>query len=282
MSALLLAESAINYDAVHYYVNLQWRLENSPEQIKLEVNAGSYRPMINYLQLTSHGRRHKIKTIKFVEKSIEMLFSVSQAKSAAFYHIDENYQTNEFTLYNISSTIHDEYINRFAELDPLNPKLHATNSNRVLSYRKVVENNSDGSTFIEEFLEHHGLGDAVEMFFRKGGAIFAGFSLFRGGQPKFSAEDLDLLRRIHPFYEYTLQNIFLPYRELERTRLAEDYSLTPREIDIVDLIRSGASNKHIVRFLDISLGTVKAHLVHIFEKVKVKNRTELVSVLFLD
>ncbi len=238
--------------------------------------------MIDNSQLTARGRRHTIRPIEFVEKSIEMLYSVAQVKSAAFYHIDENYQTIEFTLYNITPTIHDDYINRFAELDPLNPRLHATGDNRVLSYRKVIEQSTDGSTFLEEFLEHHGLGDAVEMFFRNGGAIFAGISLFRRDDPDFSEKDLDLLGRIHPFFEYTLHNIFLPHRHSERTRLAEDYSVTPREMDIIDLIRSGASNKQILKILDISLGTVKAHLVHIFEKVDVKNRTELISVLFLD
>ena len=238
--------------------------------------------MINHLRLITRGRQPVIKPIELVEKSIEMLFSVAQSASAAFYHIDENYQINEFTLYNITPTIHDDYINRFAVLDPLNPKLHATNNSRVLSYRKVVAQNSDGSSFIEEFLKHHGLGDAAEMFFRKDGAIFAGISLFRGSKPRFSEEDIELLQRIHPFFEYTLQNIFLPHRESERGGLAEDYSLTHREMDIIDLIRSGAPNKHIARILNISLGTVKAHLVHIFEKVKVKNRTELISVLFLD
>jgi DNA-binding CsgD family transcriptional regulator len=238
--------------------------------------------MIDNIKPVSRGRRHAIRPIELVEKSIEMLFSVSQVKSAAFYSIDENYQTSEFTLYNIASKIHDDYLDRFADLDPLNPRLHASSESRVLSYCKVVEQDPSGSRFIEEFLEHHGLGDAVEMFFRTGGAIFAGISLFRGDQPGFSEADIDLLHRMHPFFEYTLQNIFVPYRELERTRLAEDYSLTPRETDIVDLIRSGASNKHIARILGISLGTVKAHLVHIFSKVDVKNRTELVSVLFLD
>ena len=238
--------------------------------------------MINHPQPAPLGPRYKIKPIEFVEKSIEMLLSISHANSAAFYHIDKNCQTTEFTLYNISSAIHDDYVSRFADKDPLNPKLHASNNSYVLSYREVVDQQAYGSTFLEDFLNHHGLGDAAEMFFRKSGAIFAGISLFRGESATFSEGDFGLLKRVHPFLEYTLQNIFLPHRELERTRLSEDYSLTAREMDIVDLIRSGASNKHIVKILSISIGTVKAHLVHIFEKVKVKNRTELISVLFLD
>jgi DNA-binding NarL/FixJ family response regulator len=51
--------------------------------------------------------------------------------------------------------------------------------------------------------------------------------------------------------------------------------LTPRERDIVHHICSGLKNKEIALALSITAGTVKVHLMHIFEKTGVKDRFEL-------
>lgn len=50
--------------------------------------------------------------------------------------------------------------------------------------------------------------------------------------------------------------------------------LTKRQIEILKLIQSGCSNKEVARRLDISDGTVKQHLVEIFRRLKVNNRTK--------
>lgn len=51
--------------------------------------------------------------------------------------------------------------------------------------------------------------------------------------------------------------------------------LTPREYEIVTLICKGMKNKQIADALSITIGTVKVHLMHIFEKTGVKDRFEL-------
>jgi two-component system, NarL family, nitrate/nitrite response regulator NarL len=51
--------------------------------------------------------------------------------------------------------------------------------------------------------------------------------------------------------------------------------LTPREYEIVALICRGMKNKQIAAELSITIGTVKVHLMHIFEKTGVKDRFEL-------
>jgi len=51
--------------------------------------------------------------------------------------------------------------------------------------------------------------------------------------------------------------------------------LTPREYEIVALICRGMKNKQIAGELSITIGTVKVHLMHIFEKTGVKDRFEL-------
>lgn len=51
--------------------------------------------------------------------------------------------------------------------------------------------------------------------------------------------------------------------------------LTPREREIVHHVCSGLKNKEIATALAITAGTVKVHLMHIFEKTGVKDRFEL-------
>lgn len=51
--------------------------------------------------------------------------------------------------------------------------------------------------------------------------------------------------------------------------------LTPRERDIVQCLCRGMRNKEIAAELAITPGTVKVHLMHIFEKTGVKDRFEL-------
>jgi two-component system nitrate/nitrite response regulator NarL len=51
--------------------------------------------------------------------------------------------------------------------------------------------------------------------------------------------------------------------------------LTPREKQIVQQICEGQKNKEIAQALSITAGTVKVHLMHIFEKTGVKDRFEL-------
>ncbi len=57
--------------------------------------------------------------------------------------------------------------------------------------------------------------------------------------------------------------------------LLTKYDLTPREQDVLNLICEGKTNDEIARSLFISKNTVKSHIRHIYEKLDVKNRSEI-------
>jgi two-component system nitrate/nitrite response regulator NarL len=56
-------------------------------------------------------------------------------------------------------------------------------------------------------------------------------------------------------------------------------ALTVRERDIMRLVCQGLSNKEIGRRLQITDGTIKVHLHHIFQKLEIGNRTALAALV---
>ncbi len=50
--------------------------------------------------------------------------------------------------------------------------------------------------------------------------------------------------------------------------------LTPREIEMLEFLSRGKSNKEIARDLSLSPNTIKTHLANLYQKLGVKNRTQ--------
>jgi len=64
-------------------------------------------------------------------------------------------------------------------------------------------------------------------------------------------------------------------------RMADSYTyaeLTKREYEVLQCIANGDCNKSIARHLDIAIGTVKAHVKGILDKLEVTGRTQAVTV----
>ena len=53
--------------------------------------------------------------------------------------------------------------------------------------------------------------------------------------------------------------------------------LTPRELELLQLMARGLTNKDISSVLEISVDTVKSHLRHVFAKMDVETRAEAVA-----
>ena len=57
--------------------------------------------------------------------------------------------------------------------------------------------------------------------------------------------------------------------------LAKSTELTPREIEVLRLLTTGAGNEEIAEKLHISQNTVKTHIKHLLEKTGFSSRTQL-------
>lgn len=62
-----------------------------------------------------------------------------------------------------------------------------------------------------------------------------------------------------------------------RTAREERPQLSPRELEVLRLVAAGGSNPAIAKSLFIGEATVKTHLLHVFEKLGVSDRTRAVT-----
>ena len=65
-----------------------------------------------------------------------------------------------------------------------------------------------------------------------------------------------------------------PRAEVREARLAS--AVTPRELEVLELMLRGKSNRQIAHELSISLATAKVHVEHIIAKLEVSDRTQAV------
>jgi DNA-binding NarL/FixJ family response regulator len=66
-------------------------------------------------------------------------------------------------------------------------------------------------------------------------------------------------------------------RLVRRTRDTAEHARTSREIEVLEHVAHGSTNKRVARDLSISEATVKTHLLHIFAKLGVDDRTAAVT-----
>jgi len=64
---------------------------------------------------------------------------------------------------------------------------------------------------------------------------------------------------------------------MERVRWSSDEILSGRELEVLELVAQGQSNRDIAGRLWISEATVKSHLLHIYGKLKASDRASAVA-----
>ena len=213
----------------------------------------------------------------FQRESLDLLNKLLPLDSSAFYLVVADMRDRGVVIRNMPPDTEQDYQDNFRDLDPLNPALFTQSDTRVACIdEQMGEAELMASPYYLGFKVPLGHRHVADRFFRRGEDIVAVLTMLRGiTRGPFTDAELDLVRKLQPFLEYTLNTVYLPRRYRQRDRVREKYSLTDRELDVVELIVSGASNKSIARELDLSLATVKTHIQHIFQKAEVPSRTAL-------
>ncbi|MCE1114443.1 MULTISPECIES: helix-turn-helix transcriptional regulator [Pseudomonas] len=198
------------------------------------------------------------------------------ASLAAFYRIDPGLQACDFLLQDLQAPMHARYLQHYRAYDPLQPSRCLAIGTPVVSLRQGLAHlpEAQGNTY-RGFLARHQVVDVVEIIAQVGGRPLAGVSLLRcASQGEFRPDELQRLLPLHGLMQLAVAS----QPSAQRPAAVE---LTPRERQIAELLRQGHSNKLIARALEVGLPTVKTHLINLFRKLGVSNRTELVALLYL-
>jgi len=108
---------------------------------------------------------------------------------------------------------------------------------------------------------------SVEIYGALIGALFAGFGIWLGLRMT-RARDRVIVREIA---------IPVPSTFVRDARKAETLGITPRELEILELIASGLSNREIAEKIFVSENTVKTHSSRLFDKLGARRRTQAVQ-----
>jgi DNA-binding NarL/FixJ family response regulator len=71
-------------------------------------------------------------------------------------------------------------------------------------------------------------------------------------------------------------------REVPRTQASPDGAdeLTPRELEVLEHVAAGRTDREIATVLYVSVRTVQKHLEHVYEKLGVRTRTAAAMLVF--
>jgi DNA-binding CsgD family transcriptional regulator len=207
-------------------------------------------------------------------QAIQFAQGILEGSATAFYEVDGHLNLNRFVLSSdVPSSFHDQYLAGMDRLDPLHPR---SASNRPFVRLSVAIDQcatQDAATY-RSFAGQCGIADMIEFFFRRNDRIVAGMSVLWAPWCKIPDSTMNIAEKIHDYLEFNLTSRLSSTAE-EPPR----YGLTSREMEVIELLCCGRTNREISECLNIGLATVKTHLIHIFEKLGVETRSAVVALM---
>ncbi len=247
-------------------------------------------------------------TVRQCSKIIDMLYNASVVKCEEKLRINflknlkflVDYDSASFYLAenNSFSLAHPVYVN----CDPHYAKLYNEKfltsdlsiqyicSEDQLVYRStdLIKERHYSSDFYKCFMKPQNLeySGGMNLVWKK--QFLGCVALFRKTEkPNFSEKELYILALFQDHLSHDLYNLtdsllnISNIKTMKKKYLIDNYGLTHREIEIIELLLRGKTNAQIGKTLYIQLYTVKTHLKHIYKKLGIQNRSQILS-LFID
>ena len=206
-------------------------------------------------------------------QAVQFAKNILEGSATAFYEVDDDFTLNRFLLSGVPVDFHRQYVERMNQFDPLHPK-HATDKPFArLSVATDLCVTAETAAY-RSFAGQCGIIDMVDFFFRRNDRIVAGMSVSWARGCRIPDAAMNIAEKIHDYLEFNLVG-----RSTLATAEPGRYGLTSRELDVVELLCCGRTNREIGECLNIGLATVKTHLIHIFEKLGVETRSAVVALM---
>ncbi|MBU9469037.1 LuxR C-terminal-related transcriptional regulator [Burkholderia multivorans] len=229
-------------------------------------------------ELTNARRRERFAAdSRFAEETIHFVARATGVSTVAFYFVDDDTGYCDFQRHDVPETFHRQYETGMCKYDPFELHRVALSDLRSATLTQRVGPCPEDQHYVR-FLRAHGYTDAVEMVFRDEGRVVGGMSLLLHERDA-DATILSTVDAMQPYIEFNLCRMRGRGTPGCKREAAKHFLLSSREIDVVELLMQGNTNNDIASSLNISVATVKTHVMKIFHKVGVPNRSTLVSKL---
>lgn len=194
-------------------------------------------------------------------------------------HLPEYDPDFNYCLFRLSDHYVNEYVAAYVddEKDPVTVEALRT-GRKAFTFTQIlpVETYQNSPIYID-FLKPQSLGYGLVVNFRSQVAGYLGtMTLFRHQRdPDFTLGDNEKATLMAPFLTAALERVHCHRQNQRHTQKLDGLGLTPREIEVLNLVARGLRNKDIAATLGISVNTVETHIKSLFRKCSVSNRTSL-------
>lgn len=208
--------------------------------------------------------------VAFVNNFTTSIAQVMPVDSFFSYEMASPSFAHSYYYQNLPKTTVDSYLNKDYLHDPLFFGRHYAHKDNM-----VVLSQQPITAEYQEFLNESQLVDNVELFFKINQVPVKGLSLIRVNQKPFSVQELQLLQSFYSLANYHFSQTFESPQKSLCQRIVQEF--TKKEQQVIELIMQGKKNQSIADELFVSLPTIKTHIQHIFQKMHVGSKQELIS-----
>lgn len=222
--------------------------------------------------------------LRFQHECLNLLSNMMDVSSAVAYMVDEHAKPICYETYRMQPAMHRDYLESYQKLDPLYPgHFQGEQEANIVRVTDLVPFHQRGDhAYCKDFLEAWQVKDNIELFFRVDGKLRAGASiLINNPEQQFLSAEMKKLESLHRFIEFSLEQSLQAPRQLQFDQFCDQHQLTTKERMVAELVVQGLPNKKIAQLLCCGLATVKTHLQHIFAKLSVNSKAEVVSMLYM-
>lgn len=216
---------------------------------------------------------------RFGDETVNLVRRALGAAWGSFYRIGGGGRPFGFRTHGVPWEFGAAYARQeMHNLDPLHPFKMVPRKQRFLTMGDTRADNPSRHRAFLSFLHSYGAQDAAEMIFCHRGKAVAGLSLCWTDRKPEHRPTVQLGSALHSYIEFNLSAVW-PDLGSQAPDAAGGAStgFTSREREVIDVICRGFTNEQIAFHLNISVATVKTHLIHIFKKAGVETRGELIS-----
>lgn len=213
--------------------------------------------------------------VAFVDNFISSVTKIVPFKSFFSYEVN-NEQSDDLNSYhfgNLSKNSVEDYLYGMCHYDPVFFK-NNNEKEMVLLHESYIPNE------YQDFLQENKVTDNIELFFKGQNVPLRGISLIRSSnEGVFSRKEIQIIESCYSLAKFHAtqlvddgSNFHIPEKIADR--------LTSKEQKVMKLILKGKKNQEIADEMFVSLATVKTHLQHIFQKMMVNSKQELIVKMF--